>query len=162
MNKLPATLDRSAKALGWFSLALGAAELLAPRLVANRLGLRGRNTLMQLYGLREVGAGLGLLSGRRRSAWLWARVAGDALDLATLAAARPGRGRAMGLAAVAGVTVLDIVSASAASKQLHERSKSGPRDYSDRSGLAQAPGQMRGIARMEASPALAWERRNIV
>lgn len=161
MNKLPVVLDRSATALGWFSLALGAAELLAPRLLSNRLGLRGRATLMRLYGLREVGAGVGLLSKRNRSAWLWARVAGDALDLATLAAARPTRGRALGLAAVAGVTVLDIASASAASRQLHEQDKPEPRDYSDRSGLAQPPDQMRGIARTEDNPALAWERRNI-
>lgn len=161
MNKLPASLDRSANALGWFSLALGAAELLAPRLLASRLGLRGRATLLQLYGLREIGAGLGLLSGRHRSAWLWARVAGDALDLATLATARPGGGRALGLAAVAGVTALDIASASAASKQALEPDKATPRDYSDRIGFAQPPEQVRGLARTEANPALAWERRNI-
>ncbi|WP_157534806.1 hypothetical protein [Hydrocarboniphaga effusa] len=161
MTKLPVSPDRSAGALGWFSLALGAAELLAPALLANRLGLRGRSTLLQLYGLREIGAGLGLLSGRHRSAWLWARVAGDVLDLATLAAARPGRGRAVGLAAVAGVTVLDVVSASAAGPQSRERNKPEPRDYSDRIGLAQPPEQMRGLARTESSAALAWERRNI-
>ena len=67
-------------------------------------------------GARELGAGLGVLSRRRPSTWLWGRVAGDALDLALLGAALGGsRGRrtrlAIATAAVAGVTAMDVLAA---------------------------------------------------
>jgi hypothetical protein len=103
------------RGLGWFSLALGTAELVAPRRIARMLGVRERNGLIRSYGLREVAAGLGLLGSARSSPWLWARVAGDAVDLGTLAAARrrSARPSAVGaaLAGVAAVTALDLAAA---------------------------------------------------
>jgi uncharacterized membrane protein len=69
-------------------------------------------TLTRALGARELTAGIGLLIRERSAPWLWARVAGDVMDLALLAnVMRPGKadrsrvGRA--LAAVAGVTLLD-------------------------------------------------------
>lgn len=105
-----------ADGLGWFSVALGLAEVAAPRAVARVVGLDdsgGRRALLRAYGLREIAAGIGLLSGKRPAAWLWGRVAGDLVDLATLgAAARDGNtqsGRlATATAAVLGVTALDV------------------------------------------------------
>lgn len=102
-----------AKGLGVFSLALGAGELLAPGLLGRLLGLPGRPMLFRAYGLREIGAGLGILTQRRMAPWVWARVAGDALDLATLAFARPrSRAEVAGLTtaatAVIGVLALDL------------------------------------------------------
>lgn len=105
-----------ANGLGWFSLALGAAELFAPDQLARLIGTRSHTGILRAYGAREIAAGLGLLSGRATSGWLWARVAGDALDLATLAMAAELRGadrRRIGIAtaAVAGVTGLDLLTA---------------------------------------------------
>jgi uncharacterized membrane protein len=67
---------------------------------------------MRALGARELTAGIGLLTRRRSSPWLWARVAGDIVDLALLGnvlrSRRADRMRVGGaLAAVAGVTLLD-------------------------------------------------------
>lgn len=106
-----------ARKLGWFSIALGMAELVAPRAVEQLSGVRSAN-LLRAYGLREIAAGVGILSSKRPAGWLWARVAGDGLDLATLAvplcSSSPRRRKqAMGAAlAVAGVTLADVMCAS--------------------------------------------------
>lgn len=107
-----------AAALGVFSVALGLAELAAPHKVAARTGVPYRG-LIRAYGLREVAVGLGILAARRPGAFLWARVAGDVLDLATLAAAYAGgegsgrRRVAEALLAVAAVTAADVACAAA-------------------------------------------------
>jgi hypothetical protein len=103
-----------AKSLGWFSIGLGLAELAAPKKVADTVGLDGHTRILQLFGLREIATGIGILMQPGNPNWLQARVAGDALDLALLGSAlgegNPKRGRATAaMAAVAGVTVLDIV-----------------------------------------------------
>ncbi len=76
-------------------------------------GTRTRRTL-QAIGLRELTTGAGLLMRPQQSGWLWARVAGDAIDFGLLAAAgRQRRGDRIALASalVAGVTVLDLLAA---------------------------------------------------
>src|SRR5512146_360066 len=102
------------RGLGWFSIGLGAAAVAAPRAVCWLSGLRSP-TLMRLVGTRELAAGIGILTQRDREPWLWSRVIGDTLDIAGLSVAlarRDRRGRAAGaLAAVAGVTALDILAA---------------------------------------------------
>lgn len=105
----------AARTLGWFSLGLGLAELLAPETVAQATGVRN-SRLLQLCGLREIACGVGILNSCRPTGWLWTRVAGDAIDLATLGIAalkNDGHGRhTFGAAvAVAGVTALDLASA---------------------------------------------------
>ncbi len=70
--------------LGWFSIGLGVVEFIAPGTVARLTGVR-HPRLLQVYGLREIVSGVGILTSRRPSDWLWSRVAGDAVDLATLA-----------------------------------------------------------------------------
>jgi hypothetical protein len=107
---------RTATGLGWFSIALGAAQLLAPHLISRPLGMHGSETLIRGYGAREILSGIGILTSRDPSPWLWGRVAGDALDMATLATRlgedNPNRqSAAWALAAVAGVAVLDIYAA---------------------------------------------------
>jgi uncharacterized membrane protein len=109
--------DGLARALGWFSVGLGAAEIAAPRGVARAVGATGDDdsgALVRVMGVREVATGLGILSRPRPAGWLWARVAGDALDLAllglTAAHNRDRRKRAAAaIAAVASVTVPDIL-----------------------------------------------------
>jgi uncharacterized membrane protein len=117
-----------ATALGWFSIALGAAELAAPSGMARLIGARDdedtRKTL-RIFGAREIVAGLAILAQPDRPRWLWSRVGGDALDLAWLGRAMTDheteRNR-MGVAAaaVAGVTALDIAAAQRLQRQPSE------------------------------------------
>src|SRR3954468_7267805 len=75
--------DRMARNLGWFSLGLGALEILAPWRITRALGMEGHEGLVRAYGFREVASGMLSLSTDKK-AGLWSRVAGDGLDLATL------------------------------------------------------------------------------
>jgi uncharacterized membrane protein len=108
------TADSLEQGLGWFSIALGTAAVAAPRLVCMLAGVRSP-TIMRLVGARELTAGIGILTQRNRAPWLWSRVVGDTFDLAGLLVAlarRSSRGRAaVAIAAVAGVTALDVVAA---------------------------------------------------
>ncbi|MGB8170482.1 MAG: hypothetical protein WCF18_23465 [Chthoniobacteraceae bacterium] len=103
-----------ARGLGWFSVALGLTELLASRGLANFLGTRRRTGVIQSFGGRELVCGLGILFSREPDAgWLWARVAGDALDLVSLEEAMRARGTKRGdiafaMTSVLGVTLLDV------------------------------------------------------
>jgi len=129
-----------ARALGWFSIGLGLAELLAPRMVARAAGLEGRERLLQFYGVRELASGIGILLARNPRPWVASRVAGDALDIATLVDAGSTKSMAA-LAAVGGVTALDVYAAAS----LHTK----PRrtyDYSARSGFRRPASEMRGAA----------------
>jgi hypothetical protein len=141
-----------ARGLGWVSLALGVAEVVAPRTLARSLGMRGQEELVRVYGLRELATGIGILSARRNPApWIWARVGGDALDIATLARradrANPRQGNVVvALAAVAGITAVDVICA----QQLSAQPTSAPapvKDYSNRRGMPRPPAEMRGAAR---------------
>lgn len=107
--------EQLAKALGWFSIGLGLAQLIAPRGVSRTIGVQDSPKLMRSLGAREIASGVGVLSQRRPAHWLWTRVAGDAMDLALLGAAarspRSLRSRiGWATAAVAGVAVLDLLS----------------------------------------------------
>ena len=106
--------DPLAQFLGWFSIGLGTAQVAAPRALcrivgANDKGLAPR--LMRLMGVRELTQGTGILVRPRPTAWLWSRVAGDALDLSLLGlvAAKNRRARtAFAIANVLAVTVPDV------------------------------------------------------
>lgn len=149
--------DQLAKGLGWFSIGLGALELLAARSLAEGLALHGREGLVRAYGVREVMTGIAILASPNPAPWIWGRVMGDALDIATLGAAAQaaeGSERAqvgLALAAVAGVTALDILCA-----QGLEAEKGGPKtataDYGARSGFPKGLAASRGAARDFAVP----------
>jgi hypothetical protein len=108
-----------ARPLGWFSIGLGMAELLAPRRIAEAHGAPDAGRVVQGFGVREIAAGIGILAAPQRSAGLWARAAGDALDIgaAGLAAARAeGRARTIALgtlAFVVGALAVDLLVARA-------------------------------------------------
>jgi hypothetical protein len=147
--------DRTARALGWFSIALGVSELLFARHYARLLGVGGTEWLVRVSGLREIGEGMLTLSPSK-AAGLWSRVAGDALDIAMLGAAAraPRANRASvgaALAFVLGVTVVDVVAAQAVSSQ-HRRGRGAARDYRDRSGFPQGLERARGAARDLRTP----------
>jgi len=111
--------DRLANGLGMFSLGLGLAELVAPGALAKFIGVNDdekSRVILRSYGAREIGTGLGILAERQPASWLWGRVGGDMLDIATLAGAlsRPEADKskiARAIAMVMGVTVLDVVAA---------------------------------------------------
>src|SRR4029079_13361149 len=76
---------RLAKGLGWFSIGLGLAELLAPRAIASISGVSNKHTgLIRLYGLRALRAGITIFAQEKPTEGVWSRVAGDALDLTSL------------------------------------------------------------------------------
>lgn len=143
-------------ALGWFSLALGVAELVAPRSINRTMGLKAHDGLVRSYGAREIVTGLGLLTQRNATPWIWGRVAGDALDLFSLlyGLSAPQRGlvrrsRSMGwaaLAAVGAVTLLDLFAARRSGGGLLPNFSSDDegRDYSERRGMPRPPADMRG------------------
>jgi hypothetical protein len=141
--------------LGWFSIALGAMELLASRRLAHALGMYGQDRLIRAYGVREIVKGVGILTSPNPAPWLWGRVAGDALDLGTLAYAYrngPNRGTvAFAMANVATVTALDILAAQQL-QQTAARQQLPARDYSDRSGFPRGLEASRGLAANAAIP----------
>jgi len=107
-----------ANGLGWFSIGLGLAEVLAPDSVARLIGVdeESNRSLLRFYGMRELAAGVGILTQPQPTGWLWARVAGDLLDLASLGSALNSEGNDRGklttaTAAVLGVTALDVMCA---------------------------------------------------
>ena len=107
--------DPVTQALGWFSVALGAAEIFAPGAVARLIGVNEdeHRGLFRVYGVREIIAGVGILTRPKPTYWMWNRVLGDTIDIATLLRAMrtPGNNRlrlAGATAAVLGVTALDI------------------------------------------------------
>jgi hypothetical protein len=143
--------DRVARGLGWFSIALGVTELVAPGKLARTLGLEGHERLLQAYGGREVGAGVWALSDTPAPA-IWARVAGDLVDIATLAAGLRGadddqrRNAWIALGAVVGITAVDVLTAASLTAEQSERKGESGRDYSDRSGFPGGVQAARGAA----------------
>ncbi len=108
--------DRAAaRGLGWASIAIGLSEMAAPGCLARFIGVdgaKGRGVL-RVLGAREVMHGADILTHRDAAPGVWARVAGDALDVAYLVAAgkrtrRPG-GLAAAFAMVLGIGLLDVL-----------------------------------------------------
>jgi hypothetical protein len=149
------TADQLAKGLGWFSLALGVAEIVAPRRFTRALGMEGSEGLVRAYGFREIAAGMMTLSPDK-NVGLWSRVAGDGLDIVTLLGGmrhdNPKRGNvACALSLVLGVTLLDFIGAKATAAR-HARSKGARRLYHDRSGF---PKGVEAARRVRRSPPIA-------
>ena len=143
--------DKLASGLGWFSIALGAAELFAPRALTRALGMEGHENVVRAYGAREVATGVAILMSHDPAPWVWGRVGGDALDLATLATGlrgdNPQRANVgMAIAAVLGVTALDAVCAQGLTSEKGDR-HTAIADYSDRVGFPQGVEASRGRAR---------------
>lgn len=131
--------DKMASGLGWFSIALGAAELFAPRALCRYLGMEGSENLLRAYGVREVATGVSILASHDPAPWVWGRVGGDALDLATLATGlhgdNPNKGNVgVAIAAVLGATALDVMCAQGLTSEKGDR-HTAIADYSDRVGF---------------------------
>lgn len=142
--------DLLAKNLGYFSIALGLAELLAPRAVCRVAGINGLESLVQAYGVREIATGVAILTSHNPEPWIWGRVAGDVADLATVATGLgPENGRRensmLALTALAAVTLVDVVCASGLTGEKGGR-KTAIADYSRRSGFPPGAHGARGAA----------------
>jgi hypothetical protein len=141
--------DRMARNLGWFSLGLGALEILAPERITRALGMEGKESLVRAYGFRELAHGVLTLSIEKKVG-LWSRVAGDGLDIATLMGAlrddNPKKGNvAIGLMMVTGITLLDVATASEVGTR-HARQVGSRRMYYGRTGFPKGLAASRGIA----------------
>lgn len=119
LPQIPSMADPGelANGLGWFSIALGVAQLVAPRQVAQLIGVDedASQGVMRAVGLREIASGIGILSQpeSQRANWVKARVGGDVMDLALLGKAYIAGDNDQGkvttaLVAVAGITALDL------------------------------------------------------
>jgi hypothetical protein len=144
--------DRLARALGWFSIGLGIVELVAPGKIARTLGLEDKEALIRAYGARELASAVPTLSADKPIG-LASRIAGDALDLGTLASAlspdNPKRNNAaIATALVVGITLLDLAAYSGV-KAVHRRDRGSRRDFSDRTGLPRGVEASRGLARRD-------------
>lgn len=142
--------DKVAQGLGFFSIGLGLAELLAPRAVCRAAGLDGYEGVVRAYGAREIATGLAILTSHDATPWIWGRVAGDAADIATVLLGASDRGRArenrdMALAALIGVTALDVICATGLSAEKGGR-RTARADYRDRSGFPRGIRAARGAA----------------
>jgi hypothetical protein len=105
------------KSLGYLlaglSFGLGLAELRRAGQITGALGVEGREDVVRTYGYRELASGAALLAAPSSAVPVWARVAGDVLDLGTLGAAFRERGARTGpllgaLAFVGGALLLDL------------------------------------------------------
>lgn len=127
-NAMDIDAERLARALGWFGIGLGLAQIFAPKRVARASGLYDHSYL-PAFGVREVASGIGILARERPTGWLWARVAGDVVDLAVLSGAlathQRTKGRlAVAAAAVFGVALLDVLCA----VRMSEEARQGRRE----------------------------------
>jgi hypothetical protein len=156
------TADRLARLLGWFSIGIGVAELVAPGRIARVVGLEGKETLLRAFGGRGIASGVGALSVDAGPA-IWSRVAGDLLDLGTLATSARNsededqrRYAGYAIAAVVGMTLIDLFVASSLTTQ-RSRSRGESRDYSDRAAFRAAwpaHAERRAISRRRLNTAL--------
>lgn len=101
--------------LGFFSIALGAAELFASRRITRALDAQGSEGIVKAFGAREVAAGVAILAAPAVATNIWGRVAGDVMDLGALglAASRSPRNPAVwgAIGFVVGALVLDAITA---------------------------------------------------
>lgn len=127
---------RLANALGWFSIGLGAAEVLAPGGLMEMIGISDHDkfsrSLVRFHGARELALGVGILAQPKAAGWIWGRAAGDLIDLASLGAActssgSDGKKLAGAAAVVLTVAALDVICA----KELSRTSETGGKAADD-------------------------------
>ena len=143
--------DEMASGLGYFSIALGLAELAAPRAIRRAAGIDAPDALVRGYGVREIANGIAILMTHDATPWIWGRVAGDALDIATVALEPPDwrggdRKKPWALGALLAVTAIDLYCATCLSREKGGRRRART-DYSNRSGFPQGSLAARGAAR---------------
>ena len=140
--------DQLARFLGWFSIGLGIAEIVAPRQLAEMIGVENKPGLFRLMGIREIGSGIAILSQEQPAGAVWSRVAGDMLDLALLGSQldsdNPEREKTLAATmSVLGVTAVDLYTAKRLSQQ--SNGVGNGHAYGDRGSARQMVQSGRGI-----------------
>jgi homospermidine synthase len=101
------------RSLGMASIGIGLAEIFATDKVQQMMGVSGQAPVLRILGIREVMQGVDILTHRNPRNGLWARVAGDAIDLAVMNKVAPksknARGFFTAVAMVAGITAMDLL-----------------------------------------------------
>src|SRR4051812_24476110 len=131
----PANLaaGKFASGLALFSLGLGLAEALMPGKMAKMIGVdKNQSGTIRALGLREIGHGISIMMSQKPTVQLWARVGGDAIDLAYLgyAASNDNANKtrlAIAAAAVLGATAMDFMCAQMLSSQDWTMDKVNPK-----------------------------------
>jgi len=74
--------NKAARSLGWASLAIGLAEIAAPKKLEQAMGIsNGQNSgVMRVLGVREIMHGVDILTHNDPTPGVVSRVAGDVLD----------------------------------------------------------------------------------
>lgn len=147
----PATREL-ARGLGWFSIGLGLTEVAFGGAIARWLGMPRAAPVIHAYGVRELIQGAGILGSSDPTPWISARVAGDALDIATVLPGLEGHNPhkdnvLITLVALIGVTAIDVVCAQNLSGAPLSPSRKVRQDYRRRSGFRRPAKAMRGAAR---------------
>jgi uncharacterized membrane protein len=114
--------EQLARFLGWFSIGLGITEIVAPRQLADMIGVEYKPGIFRLMGLREIGSGIAILTQKQPAGAVWSRVAGDMLDLALLGSQldsdNPERQKTLAATmSVLGVAAVDLYTAKSLSQQ---------------------------------------------
>lgn len=117
--------------LGWFSLGLGITEVIAPDSILNLVGVRAEEDgrlMTRMCGVREIMAGVGILSQQESPFWIWVRVAGDVMDASSLGLAMTKKHTDMtrlnlSMSAVAGIMALDIYTGAKLTKRVRKMRK---------------------------------------
>jgi hypothetical protein len=147
--------DRMARALGWFSIGLGAMELFMARRVTRTLGMEGSEALVRAFGAREILSGIMSLSVDK-NAGLWARVGGDGMDAAVLlseltSSDNPRKGNVLlALAMVGGIAMLDYRTAQDTTPR-RPQPNARRRLYPERSGFPKGLSAAKGSAKALAN-----------
>lgn len=147
----PATREL-AHGLGWFSIGLGLTEVVCGGAIARWLGMPRAAPVIQAYGVRELLQGAGILGSRDPTPWISVRVAGDALDIATVLPGLEGHNPRkdnvlIALVALVGVTAIDVICAQNLAEAPFAPSRKVRQDYRSRSGFRRPAKDMRGSAR---------------
>ncbi len=103
---------KASRALGVASIGLGAAEVLAPRWIDRKLGIKDHPTVTRVIGVRDVISGIGTLARPTSAGWGFARLAGDVVRIALLGASiKASRRRALVLGALGAIVVIGVLDA---------------------------------------------------
>jgi hypothetical protein len=129
--------------LGVFSIALGAAELLASRRIARTLDAEEGDGIVRLFGGREIAAGASILASPAASVTIWNRVVGDAMDLAALglAARKSPANKAVwgAIGFVVGATLIDILTARGLDRETGKTFPTDPNEAAETPPALQRP-----------------------
>lgn len=143
--------EQLARLLGWFSIGLGIAEIVAPRQLAGLIGVENKPGVFRLMGLREIGSGIAILSQEQPAGAVWSRVAGDILDLALLSTQldsnNPEREKTWAATvSVLGMTAVDLYTARSLGRESNDgslRNRPNGRGQESASGLAESSSGIR-------------------